>query len=49
MLHLALGTGEIDLLDRLDVAKSTSSRCVLETKTIKALEHSVKWLEKNKY
>lgn len=44
--HLALGEGEIDLSDRLRIAKQTNSRCVLETKTIEALKKSVGWLEK---
>ena len=42
--HLALGDGEIDLLDRLHLAQSRNARCVLETKTIAALESSVAWL-----
>ncbi|MEE1306345.1 MAG: TIM barrel protein [Agathobacter sp.] len=43
--HLALGDGEIDLLDRLNIAKSCKARCVLETKTIEALKNSVEWLK----
>lgn len=42
--HLALGDGEIDLSDRLQLAKSRHARCVLETKTIEALEKSVAYL-----
>lgn len=42
--HLALGTGEIDLHERLNVAKATGVRCVLETKTVEALKKSVAWL-----
>ncbi len=42
--HLALGDGEIDLEERLRFAKSRNARCVLETKTITALEESVEWL-----
>lgn len=42
--HLALGTGEIDLNDRLMKAKSSGARCVLETKTIEALRTSVGWI-----
>ena len=45
--HLALGDGEIDLLDRLNLAKERNARCVLETKTIEALKNSVKWLNDN--
>ena len=43
--HLALGDGEIDLKERLRLAKERNARCVLETKTIEALKKSVKWLE----
>ena len=42
--HLALGEGEIDLPERLALARERDARCVLETKTIAALEQSVKWL-----
>lgn len=42
--HLALGDGEIDLLDRLKLAGRRNARCVLETKTIEALKKSVMWL-----
>ena len=42
--HLALGDGEIDITGRLQLAKNRNARCVLETKTIKALNASVKWL-----
>ena len=44
--HLALGDGEIDLINRLDLAKECNARCVLETKTIEALKKSVVWLDK---
>ena len=43
--HLALGDGEIDLKDRLQLAKTRNARCVLETKTIEALEKSVEYLK----
>ena len=42
--HLALGDGEIDLPARLAVAREHRCRCVLETKTVAALERSVAWL-----
>ena len=45
--HLALGDGEIDLKDRLRIAESRQARCVLETKTVKALKQSVQWLRDN--
>lgn len=45
--HLALGDGGIDLPDRLKLAQSLHARCVLETKTIKALKQSVRWLQEN--
>lgn len=42
--HLSLGDGEIDLRERLALAGRCNARCVLETKTIAALEKSVLWL-----
>ena len=45
--HLALGDGEINLRERLELAESRNARCVLETKTIAALEQSVQWLREN--
>lgn len=46
--HQTLGTGEIDLEQRLGIAWACGRRCVVETKTIEALRESVKWLEENK-
>lgn len=46
--HLALGDGEIDLRERLRLAKSCNGRCVLETKTVAALEKSVEWLKRGR-
>ena len=43
--HLALGDGEIDLMERLKLAESRQARCVLETKTVAALKQSVRWLQ----
>ncbi len=43
--HLALGDGEIGLAQRLKLAEACHARCVLETKTIAALQKSVAWLE----
>jgi len=45
--HLALGTGEIDLEARISLAESRGARCVLETKTAKALKQSVTWLKES--
>ena len=42
--HLALGDGEIDLVQRLEMARQCNARCVLETKTIEALRTSVQWM-----
>ena len=42
--HLALGDGEIDLIDRLNMARACNARCVLETKTIEALKKSMELL-----
>lgn len=44
--HLALGDGQIDLPARLRLAATQNARCVLETKTIAALERSVSWLRR---
>jgi len=43
--HLALGDGEIDIMERLSLAEAHGARCVLETKTIEALRKSVAWLK----
>ena len=45
--HLALGDGDINLHERLNLARERNARCVLETKTIQALKKSVKWLKEN--
>lgn len=42
--HLTLGTGEIDLKQRIGLASKHNCRCVVETKTIEALRESVRWL-----
>ena len=47
--HLALGDGEIDIAGRLQLAEINRARCVLETKTIEALKHSIQWLKDEKY
>lgn len=47
--HQTLGTGEIDLAHRLGVAESCSGRCVVETKTVEALEQSAAWLRERGY
>lgn len=44
--HLALGDGEIDLVERLEMAKECNGKCVLETKTIEALKKSMEWLKR---
>lgn len=44
--HLALGDGEIDLASRLHLAEERHARCVLETKTVAALEKSVAYVKK---
>lgn len=46
--HRALGTGEIDLMQRLRIAERHQCRCVLETKTVDGLKASVDWLRRNK-
>lgn len=42
--HLTLGTGEIDLAQRIGIAKEHGCRCVIETKTVESLQKSVEWL-----
>lgn len=43
--HQTLGTGEIDLRQRIGIAQACGCRCVVETKTIEALQRSVDWLK----
>ena len=45
--HLALGDGEINLKERLELARNRNARCVLETKTVQVLVRSVRWLREN--
>lgn len=45
--HLTLGSGEIDLIQKLSIANLNNCRCVIETKTIESLRNSIMWLEKN--
>lgn len=47
--HMTLGSGEIDLEQRLCIAQKHNCRCVVETKTIEALRASVQWLHDKKY
>ena len=47
--HLTLGTGKINLAERLNLAKECNGRCVIETKTVDSLKNSVEWLKVNKY
>ena len=47
--HQTLGTGEINLAQRIGIAKECGCRCVVETKTVDALRKSVEWLKKSKY
>lgn len=42
--HMTLGTGEIDLKQRLHIAEECGCRCVVETKTAESLRKSVDWL-----
>lgn len=45
--HLALGTGEMDILACLQLARAQNCCVVLETKTIEGLCQSVTWLHEN--
>lgn len=47
--HQTLGTGEIDLRQRIGIAQACGCRCVVETKTIEALRKSVAWLKEAGY
>lgn len=42
--HMTLGTGTIDINQRLSIADSLNCRCVVETKTVEALSESVGWI-----
>lgn len=42
--HLTLGKGEIDVKEKLALARATRSRCVLETKSLDGLKESVSYL-----
>lgn len=42
--HQTLGTGEIDLHQRIGIARECGCRCVVETKTIEALRKSAAWI-----
>lgn len=47
--HMVLGTGEIDLQERLELAQKQNCACVVETKTIEALRESIDWLRQRNY
>ncbi|MDO5293893.1 MAG: sugar phosphate isomerase/epimerase family protein [bacterium] len=47
--HMILGSGEINVRERLDLARKLECRCVIETKTVEALKKSVDWLREEKY
>lgn len=42
--HMALGTGEIDLRQRFELAQKHHCRCVIETKTVDSLRESAAWI-----
>ena len=42
--HLVLGTGEIDIADKIALAAKHNCRCVIETKTVDALRLSLNYL-----
>lgn len=47
--HQTLGTGEIDLAQRIGIAGECGCRCVVETKTVAALRESAAWLREEGY
>ncbi len=42
--HLTLGEGNINLLEKLNIARRNHCRCVIETKTVASLQESLNWL-----
>ena len=47
--HLVLGTGNIDLSEKVSIAKNNNCRCVIESKTIDGLRKSVCFLEGDRH
>ena len=45
--HMVLGTGEVDIAAKIELARRSNCRCVLETKTIDGLRQSVGFIHKN--
>ncbi|MCI1981941.1 MAG: sugar phosphate isomerase/epimerase [Oscillospiraceae bacterium] len=45
--HLPLGTGEINLKEKLKTAQKSGCRCLLEVKTLAALKQSVEYLKRS--
>ena len=45
--HQALGTGELDIFEYLNLAKERDCTVVVETKTIAGLKQSARWLHEN--
>lgn len=43
--HLTLGTGKMNIGEKLKLAEEYNCRCVVETKTVEALGKSVEWLK----
>jgi len=46
--HLELGTGRVDILNKIQIAQKHKCRCVIEVKTIESLKKSVEWLKNKK-
>jgi len=42
--HLIFGEGNINLLEKLNIARRNRCRCVIETKTVASLQESLNWL-----
>lgn len=45
--HLTLGKGNINLLEKLNIARRNRCRCVIETKTVASFQESLNWLVTN--
>ena len=43
--HMTLGKGNINLLEKLNIARRNHCRCVVETKTVASLQESLDWLK----
>ena len=45
--HLVLGTGEVNLIEKINFAHEHCCNCVIETKTVEGLRKSISFLREN--